>query len=196
MELPREPRRNPVSTNRFLFPVTRPTHPPRGNPDKSHKIHKRSYNDLVGGVYIMDSCCIHLTYLPASFGLLRCQKGNRWAAPSLYFNPWWFRHIYKKTPSSTSLAFLRGIHRWPVNSPHKRPVTRKMFPFDDVIMGSRYGWKLYFGMIHFQRRHGAHCVHKTTKVCIRLTHLRLTYLHLFAMDRTFDIPAFTNHTIW
>ena len=28
-----------------------------------------------------------------------------------------------------------GIHRWPVNSPHKWPVTRKMFPFDDVIMG-------------------------------------------------------------
>ena len=25
-------------------------------------------------------------------------------------------------------------HRWPVNSPHKWPVTRKMFPFDDVIM--------------------------------------------------------------
>ena len=27
-----------------------------------------------------------------------------------------------------------GVHRWPVNSPHKGPVTRKMFPFDDVIM--------------------------------------------------------------
>ena len=26
-------------------------------------------------------------------------------------------------------------HRGPVNSPHKWPVTRKMFPFDDVIMG-------------------------------------------------------------
>ena len=25
-------------------------------------------------------------------------------------------------------------HRWPVDSPHKWPVTRKMFPFDDVIM--------------------------------------------------------------
>ena len=25
-------------------------------------------------------------------------------------------------------------HRWPVNSPRKWPVTRKMFPFDDVIM--------------------------------------------------------------
>ena len=36
--------------------------------------------------------------------------------------------------SSASLAFVRGIHRRPVNSPHKWPVTRKMFPFDDVIM--------------------------------------------------------------
>ena len=39
-----------------------------------------------------------------------------------------------KHQSSASLAFVRGIHRWPVNSPHKWPVTRKMFPFDDVIM--------------------------------------------------------------
>ena len=36
--------------------------------------------------------------------------------------------------SSASPAFLRGIHRGPVNSPCKWPVTRKMFPFDDVIM--------------------------------------------------------------
>ena len=39
-----------------------------------------------------------------------------------------------KHQSSASLAFVRGIHRGPVNSPHKWPVTRKMFPFDDVIM--------------------------------------------------------------
>ena len=40
----------------------------------------------------------------------------------------------RKHQSSASLAFVRGIHRWPVNSPHKGPVSRKMFPFDDVIM--------------------------------------------------------------
>ena len=34
---------------------------------------------------------------------------------------------------------MRGIHRSPVNSPHKGPVTRKMFPFDDVIMRSDLG---------------------------------------------------------
>ena len=40
----------------------------------------------------------------------------------------------RKHQSPASLAFVRGIHRRPVNSPHKWPVTRKMFPFDDVIM--------------------------------------------------------------
>ena len=35
-----------------------------------------------------------------------------------------------KHQSSASLAFVWGIHR----GPHKRPVTRKMFPFDDAIM--------------------------------------------------------------
>ena len=41
--------------------------------------------------------------------------------------------------SSASLAFVWGIHRGPVNSPHKWPVTRKMFPFDDVIMTATLG---------------------------------------------------------
>ena len=42
----------------------------------------------------------------------------------------------KKHQSYASLAFVRWIHRWPVNSPHEWPVTRKIFPFDDVIMHS------------------------------------------------------------
>ena len=40
----------------------------------------------------------------------------------------------RKYQSSESLAFVRGIHRWPMNSPHKGSVTRKIFPFNDVIM--------------------------------------------------------------
>ena len=39
-----------------------------------------------------------------------------------------------KHQSSASLAFVRGIHWWLVNSPHKGPVMRKRFPFHDVIM--------------------------------------------------------------
>ena len=44
----------------------------------------------------------------------------------------------RKPQSSASLAFVRGIHRGPVNSLHKWPVTRKMFPFDDVIMNTLF----------------------------------------------------------
>ena len=42
----------------------------------------------------------------------------------------------RKHQSSASRAFVWGIHRWPVNSPRKWPVTQKMVPFDDVIMTS------------------------------------------------------------
>ena len=47
----------------------------------------------------------------------------------------------RKHQSSGSLAFVRGIHRSPVNSPHKWPVTQKMFPFDDVIMSLHRKWQ-------------------------------------------------------
>ena len=51
---------------------------------------------------------------------------------------------HRKHQSSASLAFVRGIHRGPVNSPHKWPVTRKMIPFDDVIMR----WQLMYTTPH------------------------------------------------
>ena len=38
----------------------------------------------------------------------------------------------RKHQSSASLAFVRVM--WPVNSPHKWPITPNMFPFDDVII--------------------------------------------------------------
>ena len=44
----------------------------------------------------------------------------------------------KESQSSASLAFVQGIHSWPVNSPHKGPVMRKMFPFDDIILLQYY----------------------------------------------------------
>ena len=42
----------------------------------------------------------------------------------------------RKHQSSASMAFVRGIHRGPVNSPHKGPVMPKsnFIPFDGVIM--------------------------------------------------------------
>ena len=39
-----------------------------------------------------------------------------------------------KHQSSALLAFVWGIHRWPVNSSQKWSITRKMFPLDAIIM--------------------------------------------------------------
>ena len=46
----------------------------------------------------------------------------------IIFYPWW-RHQMESF--SALLAFVRGIHRGPVNSPHKWPVTQKMFPLSE-----------------------------------------------------------------
>ena len=45
-----------------------------------------------------------------------------------------FRRRSNKHQSSASLAFVEGTHRWLVNFPRKWPVTRKIFPFDDVSL--------------------------------------------------------------
>ena len=57
----------------------------------------------------------------------------------------------RKHHSSASQAFMRGIHRWPVDSPHKGPVTRKTFLFDDVIMGGLCWWKVPICINHTPR---------------------------------------------
>ena len=72
-------------------------------------------------------------------GVIRMMpKWARWRLKSpasrLFTQPFIQGADQRKHQSSASLAFVRGIHRWPMNSPHKWPVTRKMFPVEYVIM--------------------------------------------------------------
>ena len=55
----------------------------------------------------------------------------------------------RKHQSSASLAFVWGIHRGPVNSPHKWPVTRKIFPFDDVKISIGSWAERYMAVMYF-----------------------------------------------
>ena len=63
---------------------------------------------------------------------------------AIIFSTVYFDTDQRKHQNSASPAFCRGIHQRPVNSPHKWPVTRKMFPFDDVI-------KYWTDMVFFHR---------------------------------------------
>ena len=69
------------------------------------------YNDVIMGTIASQITSVSIVYLTVSMGTDQV-----------------------KHQSSASLAFARGIHRGPVNAPHKWPLTRKMFPFDDVII--------------------------------------------------------------
>ena len=72
---------------------------------------KKHYNDVIMGGMASQITSLTIVYLSVYSGAYQ-----------------------RKHQSPASLVFVRGIHRWPVNSPHKGPVTRKMFPFDYVIM--------------------------------------------------------------
>ena len=86
----------------------------------------------------------------------------------------------RKHQSSASLAFVRGIHRWPVNSLHKGPVTRKMFPFDDVIMFSEISIEIpifSFNKMHIKMSSG-----KWRSFCLGINMLICDELKLVPSD--------------
>ena len=90
---------------------------------RHHALHKDHYSDVIMGTVVSQITSLTNVYSTVYLGVDQ-----------------------RKHQSSASLAFVRGIHRWPVNSPHKGPVTRNFFSFDDVIICSKpyrnISWKL------------------------------------------------------
>ena len=90
----------------------------------------------------------------------------------------------RKHQSSASLSFVRGIHRWPMNSLHKGPVTRKTFPFDDVIM---------YSVLLICR--GNFSSYKSRKTPQSFVSANLTNIYIYIYNR--DISrVYNTHVIW
>ena len=68
--------------------------------------------------------------------IMLCVRASQITSLTIVYSTVYSGAEQRKDKSSASMAFVRGIQRWPVNSRHKGPVTRKMFPFDDVIIQS------------------------------------------------------------
>ena len=101
----------------------------------SHQWSKRSFlSGFVVDTMPADGLTLH--YNDVIMGAIVSQITNLTIVYSIVYSD----ADQRKHQSSASLAFVRGIHRWPVNSPHKGPVTRKMFPFDDIIMVALGTW--------------------------------------------------------
>ena len=78
-----------------------------------HKLATFYYNDVIMGAMVSQITSLMIVYL------------------TVYSDP-----DQRKHQSSASLAFVWGIHRWPVNSPHKWPITRKCFH----LMTASWSW--------------------------------------------------------
>ena len=67
-------------------------------------------------------------------GVMISAMASQITGVSIVWSTLWSGADQRKHQRSASLAFVKGIQRWQGNSPHKRLVTRKMVPFDNVIM--------------------------------------------------------------
>ena len=104
----------------------------------------------------------------------------------------------RKHESSASLAFVRWIHRGPVNSPHKGPVTRKMFPFDDVIMFIPEG---KFSLVKYHLANIASLKLFAKLTCWHHTHKRLFLGQQIRRQRPFEyvftwVRSFLGVSVW
>ena len=91
-------------------------------------------------VWLYSLGCVQIQYCDVIMGAMASQITSIAVVYSIVYSA-----DQRKHQSSTQPAFVWGIHRWPVNSPHKGPVTRKMFLFGDVFMyWIHYGFNVVF----------------------------------------------------
>ena len=109
-----------------------------------------------------------------------------------------------KHQSSSSRAFMRGIHRWPVHSPHKRPMTRKMFPYDDVIICNDFVCNLNWINISFYFHYFRYMILPKQLYC-HYKHIISQWFDCWKMNNSkikfllnFDYETITTHniTLW
>ena len=94
----------------------------------------------------------------------------------------------RKHQSPASLAFVQGTHRWPVNSPHKEPVTRKCFHFmtsscyriDFIYLTMKECIRQPMGM--FQDTYMSQCIR-------RISHTNRPQTRCMGYQRSVHIPA-------
>ena len=89
----------------------------------------------------------------------------------------------RKHQSSASLAFVRGIHRGLANSPHKGPVTREMFAFDDVIMDVQTKWRDQLDRTHRNK----YVTNQERNHYVKTTSETSLWFNYYAIDMLFSL---------
>ena len=131
-----------------------PPPPPPPPPPPTHT-HTPKKTILIYVIYepyliILMYCYVHDNVLIHYGDIIMGAIASQITGLTIVFSTVYLDKDQRKHQSSASLAFVRGIQRRPVNSPHKWPVTRKMFPFVDVIMLSACCAIFFIFFVSFQ----------------------------------------------
>ena len=102
---------------------------------------------LIGSNKIFERAMIGRLYIGNYIDAILTTTASQITSLTIVYSTVYSGADQRKHQSSASLASVRVIHRGPVNSPHKWPVPRKMFPFDDVIMPRRQ--KSNSSLVHY-----------------------------------------------
>ena len=96
----------------------------------------RRHDDVFPGLYLFQGLYIlkYIGILRHDYDIIMGTMASQITSLTIVYSIVYQGTDQRKHQSSAPLAFVREIHRRPVNSQHKWAVTRKMFPFDDVIM--------------------------------------------------------------
>ena len=100
-------------------------------------------------IYIKEFCSTLLFIQKHYNDVIMNAMGSQFTCPTIVYSTVYSDADQRKHQSSASLAFVRGIHRWPVNSSYKGPV---MFPFHDVISSANI-FSFVFQKIPYQWFH-------------------------------------------
>ena len=101
----------------------------------------------------------------------------------------------RKHQSSASLAFVWGIHRRPVNSPHKWPVTRKMFPFHDVIMCTKDHETMEVNKYQFPCRISSMQSSPYLQICYKIVLCKIQEIEIWDIFHTWQSQSTQKHTL-
>ena len=122
---------------------------------RSHRLKNQHYGDVIMGMIASQ-----ITSLTIVYSIVYSDSDQR------------------KHQSSASLAFVWGIHRGLVNSPHcEWPVNRKMVPFDDVIMNDLDAiWSRLLGQWQLSNSSDLPCSHANSWFYIFTLHDAVSHI--------------------
>ena len=95
---------------------------------------RRNLNIRASLIKRNDRKCKHVFYVSYYRDVIMSVMAFPITGVSIVYSTVYLVAAQRKHQRSASLAFMRGLNRWPVNSLLKGPLTREMFPFDDVIV--------------------------------------------------------------